>query len=98
MRSRVSAPNRSRSAATVPAARPRSLWNRTHQVSPRRSMTVPSRKASTTFARAWHEWTVFKEVKLPEGKVVIPGVLDSTTNFIEHPELVAQRLVRYGKL
>ena len=45
-----------------------------------------------------HEWTVFEEVKLPEGKVVIPGVLDSTTNFIEHPELVAQRLVRYGKL
>ena len=45
-----------------------------------------------------HEWTVFEEVKLPDGKVVIPGVLDSTTNFIEHPELVAQRLVRYGKL
>jgi 5-methyltetrahydropteroyltriglutamate--homocysteine methyltransferase len=45
-----------------------------------------------------HEWTVFEAVKLPEGKVLIPGVLDSTTNFIEHPELVAQRLVRYGKL
>jgi 5-methyltetrahydropteroyltriglutamate--homocysteine methyltransferase len=45
-----------------------------------------------------HEWTVFEEVKLPEGKVLIPGVIDSTTNFIEHPELVAQRLVRYGKL
>ena len=45
-----------------------------------------------------HEWTVFEEVKLPEGKVIIPGVLDSTTNFIEHPELVAQRLVRYGRL
>ena len=45
-----------------------------------------------------HEWTVFEDVKLPEGKVIIPGVLDSTTNFIEHPELVAQRLVRYGKL
>lgn len=45
-----------------------------------------------------HEWTVFEDVKVPEGKVVIPGVVDSTTNFIEHPELVAQRLVRYGKL
>ena len=43
-----------------------------------------------------HEWKVFEEVKLPEGKVIIPGVLDSTTNFIEHPELVAQRLVRYA--
>jgi 5-methyltetrahydropteroyltriglutamate--homocysteine methyltransferase len=45
-----------------------------------------------------HEWTVFEDVKLPEGKVLIPGVLDSTTNYIEHPELVAQRLVRYGRL
>src|SRR3954466_10820305 len=45
-----------------------------------------------------HEWTVFEDVKLPEGKVLIPGVLDSTTNYIEHPELIAQRLVRYGKL
>ncbi|MBV9422055.1 MAG: cobalamin-independent methionine synthase II family protein [Solirubrobacterales bacterium] len=45
-----------------------------------------------------HEWTLFEEVKLPEGKVLIPGVLDSTTNYIEHPELVAQRLVRYAKL
>jgi 5-methyltetrahydropteroyltriglutamate--homocysteine methyltransferase len=45
-----------------------------------------------------HEWTVFEDLKLPEGKVLIPGVLDSTTNYIEHPELVAQRLVRYGRL
>ena len=45
-----------------------------------------------------HEWTVFEDIELPEGKVIIPGVLDSTTNFIEHPKLVAQRLVRYGKL
>jgi 5-methyltetrahydropteroyltriglutamate--homocysteine methyltransferase len=45
-----------------------------------------------------HEWTVFEHVKLPEGKVLIPGVLDSTTNYIEHPELVAQRIVRYAKL
>ena len=43
-----------------------------------------------------HEWAVFEDVRLPEGKVVIPGVLDSTTNYIEHPELVAQRLVRYA--
>jgi 5-methyltetrahydropteroyltriglutamate--homocysteine methyltransferase len=45
-----------------------------------------------------HEWAVFREVKLPEDKIIIPGVLDSTTNFIEHPELVAQRLVRYAQL
>src|SRR5437879_124379 len=45
-----------------------------------------------------HEWVVFQEVRLPEEKVIIPGVLDSTTNFIEHPELVAQRLVRYAEV
>jgi 5-methyltetrahydropteroyltriglutamate--homocysteine methyltransferase len=45
-----------------------------------------------------HEWTVFQDVKLPDGKVIIPGVLDSTTNYIEHPELVAQRLIRYASL
>jgi 5-methyltetrahydropteroyltriglutamate--homocysteine methyltransferase len=45
-----------------------------------------------------HEWKVWKDVKLPDGKVIIPGVLDSTTNFIEHPELVAERIVRYAEV
>jgi 5-methyltetrahydropteroyltriglutamate--homocysteine methyltransferase len=45
-----------------------------------------------------HEWTVFEDVKLPDGKAIIPGVLDSTTNYIEHPQLVAQRITRYAKL
>jgi 5-methyltetrahydropteroyltriglutamate--homocysteine methyltransferase len=45
-----------------------------------------------------HEWKVFEEVTLPDGKVVIPGVLDSTTNYIEHPELVAQRITRYASV
>ena len=39
-----------------------------------------------------HEWAVFKDVKLPAGKILIPGVIDSTNNYIEHPELVAQRI------
>lgn len=39
-----------------------------------------------------HEWTVFDGLTLPEGKYVIPGVIDSTSNYIEHPELVSQRL------
>jgi len=39
-----------------------------------------------------HEWAVFEEVELPDGKVLIPGVIDSVNNFIEHPELVAQRI------
>ena len=45
-----------------------------------------------------HEWIVFREVRVPDDRVIIPGVLDSTTNFIEHPELVAQRLVRYAEV
>jgi 5-methyltetrahydropteroyltriglutamate--homocysteine methyltransferase len=45
-----------------------------------------------------HEWTVFEKVKLPDGKVLIPGVLESKTNFIEHPELIAQRIGRYAAL
>jgi 5-methyltetrahydropteroyltriglutamate--homocysteine methyltransferase len=45
-----------------------------------------------------HEWRVFERVKLPPDKVIIPGVLDSTTNFIEHPELVAERIGRYARL
>ncbi len=46
--------------------------------------------------RHGHEWKVWQEVRLPEGKVLIPGVLDTTTNFIEHPELVAQRILNYA--
>jgi 5-methyltetrahydropteroyltriglutamate--homocysteine methyltransferase len=48
--------------------------------------------------RHGHEWTVFERVKLPAGKVIIPGVLESKTNYIEHPDLVAQRIGRYAKL
>jgi 5-methyltetrahydropteroyltriglutamate--homocysteine methyltransferase len=43
-----------------------------------------------------HEWRVFEEVELPEGKIIMPGVIDSTTNYIEHPELVADRIERYA--
>ena len=45
-----------------------------------------------------HEWEAFKNVKLPDGKIIIPGVLDSTTNYIELPKLIAQRIVRYAEL
>ena len=45
-----------------------------------------------------HEWRIFERVKLPADKLIIPGVLDSTTNFIEHPELVAERIGRYARL
>jgi 5-methyltetrahydropteroyltriglutamate--homocysteine methyltransferase len=45
-----------------------------------------------------HEWALFKDVKLPDGKILVPGVLDSTTNYIEHPELVAERLERLARI
>jgi 5-methyltetrahydropteroyltriglutamate--homocysteine methyltransferase len=45
-----------------------------------------------------HEWTLFERLKLPDGKVLIPGVIESKSNFIEHPELVAQRIARYANL
>jgi len=45
-----------------------------------------------------HEWRVFEDVKLPEGATLVPGVVGHCTDFIEHPDLVAERLVRYAKL
>ncbi len=45
-----------------------------------------------------HEWTVFEYTKLPDGKVLIPGVIESKSNFVEHPELIAQRIARYANL
>ena len=49
-------------------------------------------------SRHEHEWNVFENLKLPEGKVLIPGVIESMSNRIEHPELVAQRIVRFAKV
>jgi 5-methyltetrahydropteroyltriglutamate--homocysteine methyltransferase len=45
-----------------------------------------------------HEWKIWQDVKLPTGKILLPGVIDDTTYFIEHPELVAERLVRFARL
>ncbi|MDP6664737.1 MAG: hypothetical protein QF477_11880 [SAR202 cluster bacterium] len=45
-----------------------------------------------------HEWRVFEDVKLPDGKSLIPGVVGHASDFVEHPELIAQRLVRYGQI
>jgi 5-methyltetrahydropteroyltriglutamate--homocysteine methyltransferase len=45
-----------------------------------------------------HEWSVWKATRIPEDKVLIPGVLDSSTNFVEHPELVAERIERFAAI
>ena len=44
-----------------------------------------------------HEWTVWEDVKLPDGKILLPGVVSHATNVVEHPELVAQRILRFTK-
>ncbi len=49
-------------------------------------------------ARHEHEWKVWKHVKLPDGKLLIPGVVSHATNIVEHPELVADRIVRFAQL
>jgi 5-methyltetrahydropteroyltriglutamate--homocysteine methyltransferase len=65
-------------------------------------LVLAARPAAISFEganpRHEHEWKIFEDIALPDGKILIPGVLDSTTNYIEHPELVAQRLVRYASL
>jgi len=45
-----------------------------------------------------HEWQAFENIKVPKDKVIAPGVIDSTTNFIEHPEVVKNRLVQFSKV
>ena len=52
----------------------------------------------TSNPRHAHEWTVFRDTEIPQDKVLVPGVLDSTTNFVEHPELVAERICRFADI
>ena len=49
-------------------------------------------------ARHEHEYHVWENVKLPEGKVIIPGVVTHASNIVEHPELIAERIVRFARL
>lgn len=54
----------------------------------------------TSNPRHAHEWTVFRDRKseIPDDKILVPGVVDTTTNFVEHPELVAQRIERFASI
>ena len=45
-----------------------------------------------------HEWTLFEHVKVPDDKVLCPGMIEPQSNYVEHPQLVAQRLERYARL
>jgi 5-methyltetrahydropteroyltriglutamate--homocysteine methyltransferase len=65
-------------------------------------LVLKARPAAISFEganpRHAHEWKVWRQIGLPDEKVIIPGVLDTTTNFVEHPELVAERIVRYAEV
>jgi len=65
-------------------------------------LVLPARPRGLLFEAAnprhEHEWVLFEDVKLPDDKVLVPGVLDSTTNYVEHPELVAQRITRLARI
>jgi 5-methyltetrahydropteroyltriglutamate--homocysteine methyltransferase len=56
-------------------------------------MTIPGANGRHAF-----EWKVWADVKLPKDKIIIPGVIDSTTNIIEHPETVAERIQNYASV
>jgi 5-methyltetrahydropteroyltriglutamate--homocysteine methyltransferase len=45
-----------------------------------------------------HEWTVWRDARIPDDKVLLPGVVDTSTNYVEHPDLVAQRIVRFANV
>ncbi|MCL6421875.1 cobalamin-independent methionine synthase II family protein [Brachybacterium sp. JHP9] len=49
-------------------------------------------------ARHEHEWTIWKDIALPEGRVLVPGIVSHSTNVVEHPELVAQRIERFASI
>ena len=63
-------------------------------------IVLEARPAAFSFPAAnprhGHEWKIWQDIALPEGKIVIPGMIDSTSNFVEHPEYVAERIVRYA--
>ena len=65
-------------------------------------LVLRARPAGISFpganSRHEHEWKVWGEISVPDGKIIIPGVIDTTTNFIEHPEVVAQRIARYADM
>ena len=48
--------------------------------------------------RHTHEWTTFRDADLPDDLILIPGAIDSTTNFVEHPEIAAERICRFADI
>ena len=62
------------------------------------SLNIQAYSIEAANAQHEHEWKVWKDIKLPEGKILIPGVVSHKTAVVEHPELVADRLIRYAEI
>ena len=77
-------------------------WPHTHDIALEKILPIILKSKIKYFLiessnpRHAHEWKVFEEIKLPKDKVLVPGVIDSTSNFVEHPEVVAERLIKYS--
>ena len=70
----------------------------THVVDLMLKVTAGAYSVEAANPRHEHEWKVWKQVKLPEGKILIPGVVSHASNVVEHPELVADRIMRYASI
>jgi 5-methyltetrahydropteroyltriglutamate--homocysteine methyltransferase len=68
----------------------------------RRTIVLAGKPMAVSFpaanARHEHEWKIWHEVKLPAGKVIVPGVIDSTVNTVEHPEVAADRILNFANV
>jgi 5-methyltetrahydropteroyltriglutamate--homocysteine methyltransferase len=62
------------------------------------SVTAQAYSVEAANVRHEHEWRVWQDTKLPDGKIVIPGVVSHATNVVEHPRLVADRIIRFAKI
>src|SRR5439155_5631774 len=78
--------------------RPRSRTKPDFRVYPDEKFFRDAQTVEAANPRHEHEWKLWKEVKLPRGKILIPGVDSHASNVVEHPELVADRIVRYAGL
>ena len=76
----------------------------THDISLNRIMPIVLKANVETILiessnpRHSHEWQIFEDIKLPNDKMIAPGVIDSTTNFVEHPEVVKNRIIKFSKV
>ena len=67
-------------------------------VAPMLDVTAGAYSFEVANPRHYHEWQIWQDVKLPDGKILIPGLLGHATNYVEHPEMIAEYIVKYARL